>query len=311
VTTSGAAVRGRRRGPAWTKVDHGLYRPAGSFAGLHEELLAWTLVLPPSGAFTHLTAAAFRGWWLPPLPGDLPVFVSMSAKESRPQRARLRVSRHDPPAASTEHLGVPVVSAAEALLACARDLLLLDLVVLVDAALHSGDCDRTDIAAAARTGRKGSPLLRRALDLADRRSESAWETLLRVLHVVCDVPVEPQHVVRDEAGSFVARADLLVVGTRTIHEYDGGHHLQRDQQRRDLARLRRLSDEGWTRRGYTSHEVLRQANLVLRDADRALGRPHRPQRVDTWYALLSGSLFTPLGTDRLRRRLGLPAGALP
>ena len=268
-------------------------------------------MLPRSGAFTHLTAAAVRGWWLPPVPDDLPVFVSMSARESRPQRGALRVSRHYPPVPSTEHRGVPLVPAAEALLACARDLLLLDLVVLVDAALHAGDCSRFGIEAVARPGRKGSPLLRRALSLADGRSESAWETLLRMLHVVCDVPVEPQHEIRDADGTFVARADLLVAGTRTLHEYDGAHHLRRDQQRRDLARSRRRTDEGWVRRGYTSLEVLHQSHLVLRDADRALDRPHRPQRISRWYALLAGSLFTPAGTSRLRRRLRLLDGSPP
>jgi hypothetical protein len=103
----------------------------------------------------------------------------------------------------------------------------------------------------------------------------------------------------------------MVVGTRSIHEYDGAHHLQRGQQRRDLARARRLADEGWIRRGYTSLEVLHQANVILRDADRALGRTHRPQRVNRWYALLSESLFTPVGTSRLRNRLRLPGSSSP
>ena len=65
-------------------------------------------------------------------------------------------------------------------------------------------------------------MLRRALALSDGRSESPWESLRRVLHVVCGVPVEPQFVLLDDHGVFVARGDLRISGTTTLHEYDGG-----------------------------------------------------------------------------------------
>ncbi len=63
------------------------------------------------------------------------------------------------------------------------------------------------------------------------------------------MPVEAQHEVFHD-GRFVARGDLWLVGTRTLHEYDGAHHLTRGQQRRDLRRVRGLDDSGWHRRGY-------------------------------------------------------------
>jgi hypothetical protein len=59
------------------------------------------------------------------------------------------------------------------------------------------------------------------------------------------------------------------------------------------------------RRGYTSHEVLWQAVGILRDIDASLGRPHRPERIRAWHAMLLDSLFTPSGTARLRARWGL------
>jgi hypothetical protein len=52
--------------------------------------------------------------------------------------------------------------------------------------------------------------------------------------------------------------------------------------------------------------VLHQAVGILRDADRSLGRPHDPRRIRTWHRLLAESLFTPAGTELLRRRWGLP-----
>jgi hypothetical protein len=44
---------------------------------------------------------------------------------------------------------------------------------------------------------------------------------------------------------------------------------------------------------------------ILRDADRALGRPHQPARIEAWHDLLRDSLFSGAGRHRLLRRVGL------
>lgn len=189
--------------------------------------------------------------------------------------------------------------------ACARHLALLDLVVLVDSALDTGT-SREEIAEAAAARRRGAPALRRALALSDGRSESPYETLLRLLHVMCDIEVQPQHVLEDEHGAFVARADLWVVGTNALHEYDGAEHLSKKRQRTDLRRSRRIGNQTWVRRGYTDDDVLRRAVTILRDADLSLGRVHEPSRIRPWHRELSESLFTPAGQERFRRLLDLP-----
>lgn len=298
--------RGHVRSKLWVPVSHGLYKPRRDVDGPLQDLAAWQLVLPPGGALTHLTAAAAYGWWLPPLPGDMPVFAAVPHAGSRPRRPGLRVVRHTQAFAANEHNGLLLTTPAETLLSCAADLGLLDVVVLADAALHLGACTLDELDEVSALRRRGAPMLRQARVHVDGRSESAWETLLRVLHDVCGVPVEPQYVLEDEHGSFVARADLRIAGTTTIHEYDGGEHRKKARHRKDLARERRIGNEVWTRRGYTDAEVLHQAVTILRDADRSLGRPHRPERIRTWHALLARSLFTPSGTELLRHRWGLP-----
>lgn len=55
----------------------------------------------------------------------------------------------------------------------------------------------------------------------DGRSESPGESRLRVDLAMAGIEVEPQVVVRDEAGGFVARVDLLVRGTKVVIEFDG------------------------------------------------------------------------------------------
>lgn len=296
---------GHRRSRAWAKVSHGLFRPRTADDTWHSDLAAWQLVLPDSGAFTHLTAARQLGWWLPPLPDDLPVFASIAKSDNRPRRAGLRVTRHPYPIEVQPIDGLRLAAPAEILLACARDLRLLDMVVLVDAALHQGSCTRSDIDAVLSQRRIGGPMLRAASERADGRSESAWETMLRMLHEVCDVSVEPQFVLEDDAGGFVARGDLRITGTTTLHEYDGGEHRKKRRHRKDLARERRIGNMVWTRRGYTDAEVLHQGVSILRDADRSLGREHRPERIRAWHALLAESMFTPGGMASACRRWGI------
>ena len=294
-------VRGRRPSASWIPVSHGLHRPRQSTS----DLPAWRMVLPASGRFTGLTSAGLMQWWLPPLPSGLPVFASMRSGDVRPQRAGLWVTRHRIMAEAVDFGGLPSDPPAEVLLACARDLGVLDVVVLCDAALHNGDCTRVSLEEAAAQRRRGAPTLRSALELVDARSESAWETLLRVLHLSCDIRVEPQHSLFDHDGMFLGRADLWLSGTNALHEYDGAHHLTRRQQRVDLRRARRLGNDDWVRRGYTSDDVLRHGIAILRDADLSLGREHRAARIRTWHALLRNSLFTSSGQDRLRVRLRL------
>jgi len=298
--------RGPRRNKQWRTVSHGLQVPRDDVTAT-SDLVAWQLALPDDGCFTHLTAAGLLGWWLPPLPVDLPVFACQPAGPY-PRRNGLHVRRHPVRVPWTAVDGLRVAEPAEVLLACARDLGLLDVVVLVDAALHLGSCSPDDVAEAGSPTRRraGAPLLRRALDLSDRRSESAWESLLRVLHVVCDVPVEPQHELYDDQGRFVARGDLWLRGTRVFHEYDGGDHLQRPRQRKDLRRGRGMTNAAWLRRGYTAEDVLYQGVGILRDADLTLGRAHRPERIRAWHGLLAASLFTPSGTARLLGKLRVP-----
>lgn len=274
------------------------------------DLRAWQLALPATASFTHLTAARLLGLWLPPFPDGLPHFVAMNRRDTRPERAELRVTSH---ADSPEHqlvAGVRCATPPEAILASARDLSLIDLVVLMDSALHLRLCSYDELGAAASLRRRGAPAMRTALAWCDRRSESAWESLLRILHVTCGVDVEPQHEVLDAAGLFVARGDLWLRGTTMLHEYDGGEHLKRRRQRKDLRRGRRLSHTVWERRGYTSQDVLHQGVGILRDADAALGRPHDPTRIREWHDLLRKSLFSPAGTSRFRARLGLSTETL-
>lgn len=289
-----AAVRGHPRTKAYVRETHGAHRrsdlddPTGA---LH----AWQLLMCDDNSFTALTSASVRGWWLPPIPRATPVFMAMRLHDPRPMRAGVLTSRHTRLVEWEEVGGLRCAVASETLLACSRWLGLVDMVVLLDCVLHLGLATREDLEQAIRPRRPGARRLREALAFADPRSESAYETLLRLLHVLCDVDVVPQHEVVDPDGVLVAIVDLWVRGTTSAHEYDGDEHEVAPRRVKDRRRDRALDRAGLVRRGYTAGDVLHRPVTVLEDADRALGRPHEPARIRAWTSLLRDSLFTPAG----------------
>ncbi|HVX54283.1 hypothetical protein [Nocardioides sp.] len=266
-------------------------------------------VLRPTACFTHLSSAIVRGWWLPQLPDDLPIWVAQIQSQYATRRSGFRVIRGRAIPTSKEYDGLRLAIPAETLVTCAIDLALLDLVVLLDSSLHAGDISVAEVAAIARERRRGAPRLRQAIDLCDARSESAMESAMRVLHTVSGIAVEPQREFR-HLGRFVARGDLWLIGTTTIHEYDGDEHLEVARQRHDLRRGRRLAAAGITRRGYTIDDVARGSEII-QEACATLGRPFSMEMLEPWWALWNESCFSPLGRLRLAERLSLPRARQP
>lgn len=303
-----AAVRGRPRLKAYVRESQGVHRRADLGEGLPAGLHAWQLLMTDSGCFTGLTSALVRRWWLPPLPAAMPVFMAMGLDDPRPMRRGVMTSRHTREIGFDEIGGLRCAVVPETLLACARLLSLLDMVVLVDGVLHTAAATRKDIEEVIRPRRPGARRLADALALADERSESPYETLLRLLHVWCDIDVVPQHEIVDADGVLVARVDLWVCGTRAAHEFDGDEHEEAPRRVKDRRRDRKLDKAGYLRRGYTAGDLLLRPVTVLEDADRSLGRPHDPSRIRPWNAQLRESLFTPAGRASFLRRVGVEGG---
>ena len=158
---------------------------------------------------------------------------------------------------------------------------------------------------ATNTRRRGAPALRAIVPLVDERSESAWESVMRVLHRLADIPVEPQRVLVDSTGRFVARADLWVCGTRRIHEYDGGGHREPDVHESDLARDRAISLASWERHGFTKRHLLHHGAAIISATDDLLGRSWNPGRLQAWESALDASMLRRPGRERVRRRWGM------
>lgn len=294
------AFRGHRRLAGWRRMSYGLYIERQPEVGLADQLRAWTLVLPPLAAFTHLSAAELRGWWLPQkLPH--PVFAALCEGDPCPHRAGLFVSRHPHRIPCDLVSGIRVTTPAETLLAAARDLGVLDLVLMGDSALRLGHFTIDELVATAAQRRRGAPMLRQIIGLLDKRSESPWESIMRVLHQAADIPVEPQHKVFDRWGRFVARGDLWILGTNRLHEFDGGKHREPDAQSADLARDRLLIEANWQRFGFTRAQLLNDGASIIASTDKLLGRGWDPSRLRRWNALIADSMFGRPGRARALR----------
>jgi very-short-patch-repair endonuclease len=117
------------------------------------------------------------------------------------------------------------------------------------------------------------------------------------------IEVEPQRVIRNELEVAVARADLWIVGTRRLAEYDGSDHRRLEQHQADLKREKNLSRLGLERYGYTAIEVLRAPERIIADAEAARGIRHDPSRIETWRREAANSSLTARGLTALDRRL--------
>ena len=230
------------------------------------------------------------------------MFASISRDQLRVRRPEIRTLRHTSRPAWSLHHGVRLAVGAEAVLVGARDLSPLDLIVVADGAVHLKECSLEELTALSGTRRWGAPALRRVLPLLDGRSESAWETLLRLFHRCAQVPVEPQVELFDESGRFVARADLMVRGRAWVHEYDGAGHRDHAVHAADLRRERAMLGIGYVRRGFTATDLTTRAAATMRELDEALGRTPDPARLARWQRLLGLSTATPGGLRRLARR---------
>lgn len=301
-----APFRGEIRLVSQRRVSHGLgVRKRDDLTSdqeFHRDLRAFLLVLPPGAVFTHLTGAQLLGWQLPNLPEQVPIFAAVAGSGPRPRRPGLICSRRVCKPEPVYLDGLPVDRAEDILLRAARELGLLDLMILLESALHLGHVDHDRMVEVLQSRRPGVRMLREAWRRATGKSESAGETVLQGFHTAMDVPFEPQAVLCDDDGLVIATADIHVLGTPFLHEYDGAHHRRKEQQKVDLRRERGLAGSSYIRKGFTLDDLLNHPVVVMHEIDKALGRPHSLQRLRRWRRLVDNSMYSEAGRERMMSR---------
>jgi very-short-patch-repair endonuclease len=261
----GLLTPAKLRGRSWRRLLPDVY--------VHHEMLldhriwcaAVSLTLRSGTAIGGLSAAHLFGS-VEPGP-DAPVSVVASRRAGTHTGDRIRVHHTVlDPSDITSISGLPVTTPERTAFDLGRRAGRRSAVVALDAMLHAEMLDLGAVADLARQRHwwPGIGRLHRAIRLADGRSESPMETILRLLLLEAGLPAaEPQFEVRDSRGRLVGRVDLAWPLVRLAVEYEGDHHRDREQFRRDIGRVNALRMAGWAVLRLTADDVLRRPEKTV------------------------------------------------
>lgn len=217
------------------------------------------------------TAAELLGLPIPYRLQDAPIHVLVPEGLPRPRRNGVVARQADIVADEVLTLaGLQVTSPARTFTDLAQHLSLPDLVAMGDAAMrhHGSSAPELQRVLDRRLRYPGKVRARQAIPLLDPRSESPQESRLRV-HIVQDgLPTpEPNLVITDSLGQFLARGDLGYRRWRIVIEYDGAFHDLPERRRADATRRTLLREHGW----YVVEVIAED----LRYPQRAIGKVRR------------------------------------
>lgn len=137
-------------------------------------------------------------------------------------------------------------------------------VAAIDALARATRLTVTDIQAAVERhpGQRGLKQARVTLSLVDPGADSPGETRLRLLIVKAGFPRPvSQHPIYNEFGVLIGVVDLAWPGLKIAVEYEGRHHTDPDQIRKDIARIEEMIEMGWLVIRVTSRDP---SGVVLR-----------------------------------------------
>ncbi|HTE72185.1 MAG TPA: DUF559 domain-containing protein [Actinomycetes bacterium] len=227
---------------------------------------------------SHDSAAVL---WGLELATDPSAVVTVPRNRSRARAAGVTVKRADV-GETAVRLGLLVTTPLRTVLDCAATLPLEDAVVVADSALRKGLVTHDELRSAADAlhGPHGRSC-RRVAAMADPRSGSVLESLLRVLLVEAGLAAdETQYQVVDVEGRLVARVDFAYLTARLIVEADGFEfHRERADYRKDRRRANAYCLADWSLLRFTWEDVRFDPDYVIAAVRAELVKP--PRRVRT------------------------------
>jgi very-short-patch-repair endonuclease len=211
---------------------------------------AFAAKMSPQHAFSHATAAVLHGMRVPHALHLKEEIHVISNTRGRPPRDR-RVIGHIGSAPTMSLGGLRVTTPLVTWCHLGQSLTLDALIIAADGLICRKDpvvtmAELQDAVEAWR-GSRGYRRLVEALVHVRERTDSARETMLRLLIVRAGLP-EPMinAPVRSRLGKVVAHADLAYPHYSLVIEYDGDQHrTEQKQYYIDIDRLERITREGW------------------------------------------------------------------
>jgi very-short-patch-repair endonuclease len=228
----------------WRRMSRGQYSWTGLTHGVELMLRAVARRLPERAAFSGNTGAWMHGADFSPcqpievtVPRDLPVRARAGVKLRRASLAEGDVvMRH----------GFRVTTRLRTACDLGSQPDLVEATVALDMFLHAGIVDLRALTHYVdnNAGTKGIKRLRRAVAVAESRSESPMETRLRLALLKGRLPRPCVQVdLCDASGRFLGRVDLYYPDVRLVIEFDGQDHKERLAA--DLKRQNALLNAGY------------------------------------------------------------------
>jgi very-short-patch-repair endonuclease len=263
--SSGLLTTDALRSSAWRRLFRGVYADADLPDSVDVRIRGARLALPPSAVFSGRTAAHLHGASaLASIRHGIDVTVPSDVRVGPVTGMRIRRVALSPDEVVT--LGRwRCTTAVRTALDLARWEPLPEAVAALDVLLARGIVGASELdESAGDFSGQGFRRVRRAVGLADARSQSQPESRLRVLLALAGLHPVPQVVVRDADGAFVARVDLAFPELKLAIEYDGAWHAEPGQFARDRQRLNGLVAAGWLVLHVTAAHLRDPAALVAR-----------------------------------------------
>jgi very-short-patch-repair endonuclease len=251
----------------WTRPLRGVYVQPTPGDPFRTSVRAAMLVSHNAAAYA-VTAARFRELWGLPIwkPTETPQLIAPVAKT--PGQRRGARTHYGIRPEETEQLAGFLVATLGHTVGCLASVLRLDdLICLVDSALRLGWDPEVPVRM-----RKGVAQLRRAVALADRRSESAFETRMRLLLIRAGLaPEELQWKLFNHKGVCYARLDfawpsrMLAVEADGRETHDKPEALYGDRPRQNLVSL-----AGWKVLRFTWDDLVHRPDWIVSQVRQAL-----------------------------------------
>lgn len=270
-----SVARARLRASDLSAPFHGVRR-VGVPTSIIDLAQAYAARMMADARFTHTTAAQILGLRMPEGFAEAAIHVARAVPHRAPRGAGVIGHRVDRDSAVVTVQGLRVSAPLEVWIQCGSMLAVDDLVIMGDGLVRRRQPEATleQLAAVvdAASRRPGVALLRQALPWIRPGTDSARETLLRLLVLRAGFP-EPEvnGVITNRYGAEIAHGDLVYRAQRVIVEYDGRQHADEGQFSVDIARLDELMEEEWRVIRVDKALMARRAEL-LRKIEVALNR---------------------------------------
>lgn len=236
--------RASLEGPGFRRILYGVLVAADVPDTPHLRAEAALLCFFASAFASHRTAA--RVWRVPV---TLPPGEDVTVPEVGHRLRRAGVTCHVRVATEVAVIGgVRVSTLPDLFVELASLLPLVELVVVGDWMVRRHRVRPAAlIAAAAGAGGRAGALARSAAAYVREKVDSPMETRLRMLLVLAGLPEPEVNLeIRTVDGEVLRRYDLCWPGVRVIVEYDGRHHVEREEQwEKDLTRREAIDDSEW------------------------------------------------------------------